>query len=48
MSGIDREPHSIWAYEREELWFNRMLNENFDGHWKNDFRNDSKYFSRNC
>ena len=47
MSETDKEPRSIWAYEREKLWFNRMLNENFDEHWKNDFRNDSKYFSGN-
>ena len=48
MSETDKEPRSIWAYEREKLWFNRMLNENFDEHWKNDFRNDSKYFCGNC
>ena len=35
MSEINSEPRSIWAYERGELWFNRMLN--FDEHWKNDF-----------
>ena len=34
MSETDKEPRSIWAYEREKLWFNRMLNENFDEHWK--------------
>ena len=37
-SGIDKEPRSTWAYKREELWFNRMLNKKFDEHWKNDFR----------
>ena len=36
MGEINREPRSIWAYERGELWFNRMLN--FDEHWKNDFQ----------
>ena len=29
--GLDiRAPRSVWAYEREELWFNRMLNDNFE------------------
>ena len=38
MSGIYKESRSIWAYERRELWFNRMLNENFGEHSKRDFR----------
>ena len=32
LSGLNREPLSIWVYERVELWFNRMLNENFNVH----------------
>lgn len=36
MGEINSESRSIWAYERGELWFNRMLN--FDEHWKNDFQ----------
>ena len=37
-----RKPRSIWANERQEFWFHRMLrgfeDENFDLHWKQDFR----------
>ena len=37
-----RKPRSIWAYERQEFWFHKMLHgfedENFDLHWKQDFR----------
>ena len=44
LSRIDREPRSTWAYEREELWFNCMLKENFDEQRKNDFRMARNYF----
>ena len=38
-----RKPRSVWAYERQEFWFNRMLydlqeDENFNLHWRQDFR----------
>ena len=30
---------SVWAYQREGLWFDSMLNdENFEQHWRSDFR----------
>ena len=35
---IRRRP-SVWAYQREELWFDSMLNDqNFEQHWRSDFR----------
>ena len=29
----------MWAYQREELWFDSTLNDqNFEQHWRSDFR----------
>ena len=34
-----RRRRSVWAYQREELWFDSMLNDqNFEQHWRSDFR----------
>ena len=34
-----RRRRSVWAYQREGLWFDSMLNdENFEQHWRSDFR----------
>ena len=45
-----RKPRSIWAYERREFWFQRMLNdfedENFEFHWRTGFRMKFKTFVR--
>ena len=40
-----REPRKIWAYEREEFWFSRMLNdERFSDFWSQDFRMKKETF----
>ena len=45
-----RKPRSIWAYERREFWFQRVLNdfedENFELHWRTDFRMKFETFMR--
>ena len=34
-----RRRRSVWAYQREGLWFDSMLNDkNFEQHWRSDFR----------
>ena len=34
-----RRRRSLWAYQREELWFDSTLNDqNFEQHWRSDFR----------
>ena len=34
-----RRRRSVWAYQREELWFGSMLNDqNFEQHWRSDLR----------
>ena len=34
-----RRRRSLWAYQREELWFDSTLNvQNFEQHWRSDFR----------
>ena len=36
---IIRRGRSVWAYQREELWFDSMLNDqNFEPHWRSDLR----------
>ena len=40
-----REPRKIWAYEREEFWFSRMLNDkNFSDFWSQDFQMKKETF----
>ena len=40
-----REPRKIWAYEREEFWFSRMLNdERFSDFWSQNFRMKKETF----
>ena len=34
-----RRRRSVWAYQREEIWFHSMLNDqNFQQYWRSDFR----------
>ena len=40
-----RRRRSVWAYQREEPWFNSMLNDqNFEQHWRGDFRMSQETF----
>ena len=42
-----QEPRKIWAYEREEFWFSRMLNdERFSDFWSQDFRMKKETFDK--
>ena len=40
-----RRRRSVWAYQREELLFDSMLNDqNFEQHWRSDFRSVKTHF----
>ena len=42
-----REPRKIWAYDREEFWFKRILNdERFSDFWFQDFRMKKETFDK--
>ena len=42
-----RRRRSVWAYQREELWFYSMLkDQNLEQHWTNDFRMSQNTFLR--
>ena len=40
-----RSGRSVWAYQREKLWFDSILNnQNFKQHWRSDFRMSQDIF----
>ncbi|XP_066934341.1 uncharacterized protein [Clytia hemisphaerica] len=47
---MGREPRSVWAYEREERWFDELWNNRFNddylARWKADFRMSGSTFSK--
>ena len=46
-----RRRRSVWVYQREEIWFDSMLNDqNFDQHWRSYFRmsQDISRHSESC